>query len=463
MKKRIYSMMIAAALCGSAVADGFKTAGDGTVYSLDKLSEIEAANVYKYVDEDDGEVIYVMYENDTIAAGDSFVMDDGVTLQFDDEVTLVIEGQGDFRLEKGSVFDSAFDDYADVSPMGVHITGGDSQTEFVNCQFYYVGLKCTSPHGLSFRNCGFYNNNGAMGQAALTLGPSGAPFVVEDCSFEYGKKPAIAGAANYYNPLTIKNCTFKHNALLNKNTPQLNLTVASSVTIDGCEIIGDTDLTMVGGIGISNFSAVEGTHITIKNCHIADNRYGIGTVGPMDIRIEGNTLQDNRYETNAMNGGSGISLYDPYQKTTAVIARNTISGNLWGVTVIGCKDVNMGQPTRSDIQTPGLNVFNSNGNGGVLYDLYNNSSNKIYAQNNTWGVGEQTEEQIETVIFHKVDDESLGEVIFMPAANTNGIGGTIRTTDKTAASVYDLAGRQRTKKNVIYKIGVVHGQKMLVR
>ena len=463
MKKSVILMILLAALCRNVAAVGFKTAGDGTVYSLDKLSKIEASNVYKYVDEDNGGIIYVMYDNDTIAAGDSFVMDDGVTLQFDDEVTLVIEGRADFRLEKGSVFDSAYDASADVSPMGVNIAGCESQTEFVNCCFYFVGLKCTSPYGLSLRNCSFYNNNGAMGQATLTLGPNGAPFTIESCNFEYGKKSAIAGAANYYNPLIIKNCYFNHNALLNKNTPQLNLTVSSSVVIDDCTVTGDTDLTMVGGIGISNFSAVDGTNIIIRNCHIADNRYGIGTVGPMNIRIEGNILENNRYETNAMNGGSGISLYDPYLKTTAVIAENIISGNLWGVTVIGCKNVNMGQPSRSDIPTPGLNVFSNNGNGGELYDLYNNSSNTIYAQNNTWGVSEQTEEQIETVVFHKADDESLGEVIFMPAANTQGVNPPYPTTNHKLGPVYDLVGRQRLNNKSPNMINIVHGKKILVR
>jgi len=48
-----------------------------------------------------------------------------------------------------------------------------------------------------------------------------------------------------------------------------------------------------------------------------------------------------------------------------------------------------------------------------LYDLYNNSPNTIYAQGNTWNVTIQDSISIEEVIYHKNDDPTLGEVIYM--------------------------------------------------
>ena len=143
-----------------------------------------------------------------------------------------------------------------------------------------------------------------------------------------------------------------------------------------------------------------------------------------------------------MNGGSGISLYDPYQKTTAVIANNVIEGNLWGVTIIGCKDVNLGQPSNQAASSPGGNKFSRNGCLGQLYDLYNNSRLTVYAQNNTWGVDQQTEEAIETVIFHQADDEKLGPVIFMPANNDAAAIRTLTQPTHPTAHVYDLKGRK---------------------
>jgi hypothetical protein len=160
-----------------------------------------------------------------------------------------------------------------------------------------------------------------------------------------------------------------------------------------------------------------------------------------------------------MNGGSGISFYDPYLKTQAVISGNHIEGSLWGVTVIGCKDVSLGQPENTDIDSPGGNVFKNNGNGGQLYDLYNNSTLTIYAQNNTWNVTEQTQEQIETVIFHKTDDASLGEVIYWPAASTSSINPSSVLLPPSSLTIYDLNGRPL---NVPQKgINIINGKKVV--
>ena len=88
-------------------------------------------------------------------------------------------------------------------------------------------------------------------------------------------------------------------------------------------------------------------------------------------------------------------------------------------------------------------MFEANGNNGQLYDLYNNSTITVYAQNNTWNVSQQTEEQIETVIFHKNDDPSLGEVIYMPAANTTDIAKQATTAKRTVQSTTCKVARRQ--------------------
>ena len=237
--------------------------------------------------------------------------------------------------------------------------------------------------------------------------------------------------------------------------------MADNIVIDHCTITGNPEHTMVGAIGISNFYSRTGNNITISNCTIRDNRYGIGTVGSMDIVIKDNTLVDNKYEVNPMNGGSGISLYDPYQLTNAMISGNHIEGSLWGVTVIGCKNVNLGR-TNVGVDDPdyneGRNTFKDNGNNGLLYDLYNNSANTVYAQNNTWNVSHQTQEEIENVIFHKADDASLGEVIYWPAAAPAGIREVEGSEFQDSSSeFYDLRGVQHNNPqkgiNIVRKNG----------
>ena len=136
--------------------------------------------------------------------------------------------------------------------------------------------------------------------------------MIEGCHFENCRKAAIGSAANASQPLTIKDCEVVRNSTNNGNIPQINITAASPLVISGCTITGNPANTMVGGIGISNFMSYS-ADVSISNCTISDNRYGIGLVGPAaSISIVNNTLKDNRYETNPMNGGSGISLYDPY-------------------------------------------------------------------------------------------------------------------------------------------------------
>ena len=140
-----------------------------------------------------------------------------------------------------------------------------------------------------------------------------------------------------------------------------------------------------------------------------------------------------------MNGGSGISLYDPFGYQNVMIEGNTITDNFWGITVIGGGNVNIGKTANPDAEdyNPGNNVFNNNGNGGQLYDLYNNGTKTIYAQGNTWGVDEQTAEKIESVIFHKADNESLGLVIYMPEENAVE---EIEVDDNTPAVYYNIQG-----------------------
>ena len=111
-------------------------------------------------------------------------------------------------------------------------------------------------------------------------------------------------------------------------------------------------------------------------------------------------------------------------------------------------------PEKSPFYNPGGNVFKNNENSGKKFDLYNNSPNKVYAQNNTWGVETQDEESIETVIFHKKDNITLGEVIFMPAKSPSSVGEIATDTAirydaasqcvyfaaATSANVYSISG-----------------------
>jgi len=453
MKKLITSLLLTV-LCTTAFAQ-FTTAGDGKTYSIQELAGMGETGIVAFELAEGEPPTYQLSQSITIAKGDHFVMDDGIYLLFDKNVTLTIEGDADFNLANGSTFDSAID-AGETLGAALRIAS-ETTTTIKNCHFYTVGLELMSEAAKNVSNCSFYNHDGSSA-AALYFISAGAASTIENCYFEWCEKAAIGSAANASQPLTIKDCTFIMNSAANNNVPQINITAANPLTIEGCTIEGNPENTMVGGIGISNFMGYD-ADVTISGCTIKDNRYGIGLVGPAaNIRIKDCTLVDNHYETNPMSGGSGISLYDPYQQTKAMISGNHIEGSLWGVTIIGCQDVNLGCLTEGENYNPGGNVFKNNGNNGELYDLYNNSTLTVYAQNNTWNVSEQTEEQIESVIFHKNDDPSLGEVIYWPAATITEIKQT-ETSKLPVDNYYDLQGRKLTTPRK--GINIINGKKVV--
>ena len=463
-------LLIFVLACTVAVAAyAYKTAGDGTLYTFEKLSQIEGTGVTKV-----NETTYVVLQTDTIAEGDSLTLDDlkhyGV-VRFGDGVGLRIEGVADLSswmsvveyggtsagCRLGSPSDAiTFTRNEETDrPFAVTLAGKDTGKEnwVHGVNFEYIGLRIETEAGVLVTDCWFDRHNGAQ-SGAVYLGADAdiekeIYHDIDHCNFTHCEKAAIGGAANISGSVGVTYCKFVENSQLNQNIPQLNLTASKEILIDHCILEGDSTKNMSGGIGISNFFGTAGNSVKISNCRVKSHRYGITTMGVMDAEITDCTLTDNRFEQNPMNGGSGISFYDPYQQQTAKVSDCLISGSLWGVTVIGCKSINLG---RTDVgeddpdYNPGRNIFRDNGFDGQLYDLYNNSTRTVYAQNNTWNVSEQTQEQIETVIFHQADDASLGEVVYMPAfaGEQTGIAGAKSRQPLAADGVCDLAGRKVT-------------------
>ena len=341
MKRRLTLFaLMAAMVCQMGQAqDVFTTKGDGTTYSIKGLAQIAEAGV-ESLPKDEGNAAmpkYGLTKSITIAEGDKFVMDSCIKLLFARDVHLTIEGEGDFS-KAWSVF-SVYDENEQTSA-SLRIRNR-TEMKIDQCVFWYIGVEVMGEGAVSLRSCSFLKHNGSTA-AALYFITAGATATIDGCYFEDCQKAAIGSAANASQPMTINDCVIMNNSLANNNIPQINITAANPVNIIGGCVIGNTENTMVGGIGISNFMGYD-ADITIRDCQIEDNRYGIGLVGPAArIVLDSNMLKNNRYETNPMNGGSGISLYDPYQQTEAVITGNHIEGSLWGVTVIGCKDVNLG-------------------------------------------------------------------------------------------------------------------------
>ena len=405
MKKTLLLLAAFASLSMPAFAE-YQTAGNGTAYTLESLSAIAESGITK-----DGSV-YTVAQDVTVTAGDSFTVEPGATIQLADGVTFRIDGVADFvaNAEKRVLVTRSSDD---AEPLGIYVACDTEGSGFAYVDFEYASLRAFGSVGFNVDNCTFRYGNGAMSiTGTLALGAAGACFEITNCVFEENYAPAISTAFNMANGVVIEDCEFFDNNQGNSNNPQITLTAGGNndIAIRNCTITG-TGRNRVGGIGISNLGSMSGTNLVeISGCNISENRYGITGTGPMNMKIKDNVLTNNLHETNPMAGGSGLNMT---YVTNCEISGNTIDGHLWGITLVSVSAANCGEVDNPEC--PGNNVFRNNGNGGVLYDLYNNSTATVYAQNNIWNVSEQTAEQIATVIFDKSDNPSLGEVIYMPA------------------------------------------------
>ena len=233
--------------------------------------------------------------------------------------------------------------------------------------------------------------------------------IINNCYFLLNEGAAISSPANGQSSPQITNCELDAN-VDGLNVPQINLGPGGDDTIRiiGNNIHGTWATFHTGGISVADLMGIGDTKVLLKDNIVKDGRYGYNQQGmTISSVIEGNQFLNNNHEDNPMNGGSGISIYGTSTNNKAILRNNTITGNLWGITAIYFHDINLG--TEEDW---GRNEIRSNGNGGVTYDLYNNSSCDIMAVGNDWGV--TAEALVEDHIFHQVDDPSLGLVTFIP-------------------------------------------------
>ena len=391
--------------------------GNGTTYTLNDLVEVSgcvsfdpqifyyfisgditiSANDKLYINRNDG-LIYITFANDyTITIKGSME----AMGQDEDHYLPIGMGSGHLRFEDAS--DPSFLSYCWFGEMnGIQII--NSEVSFSNCRFHYfhsqqqsstVNIMNCDP---IFNNCEFYSNEGA----------------------------AISSPANGQSSPQILNCQFTNNVTSNANQPQINLGPGAqdSIRIVNCTIEGGGH-DMSGGIAIADLMNTGDTKILLKDNIVKNNRYGYNQQGyNLSSVIVGNQFIDNNNETNPMNGGSGISIYGMDENNKAVLRGNIIMGNLWGITVINAADIDLG--TEDDW---GHNQLYDNGNGGVVYDLYNNSTSDIVAVGNDWGTSNS--HVIEDHIVHQNDDPSLGLVTFVPFIDVDDV-------DEAAAAVFEV-------------------------
>lgn len=401
MRKIILSVFSFLFTCAFATAQ-YVSPGTGVTLNFDDIALASPSTIS--VDGDE----YTIYEDITISENDVLLIDTDITALLDEDVLITIFGS--FSVEGEDVLFTALDIEKPYS--GFRYEDG-SEIFLSNAAFEYGGGMRVLTEDFHVEWCVFMDIVGGGATTSAVLQFSRGKPVIKHNLIAHNYLPAIGSAANAKVSAYIFDNMILENNLENSNRPQINLGITyddEPLRIIDNTIIGHEDTDMVGGIAIANFMGGD-VYAEVSGNIIAENRYGITVMGANNsIIIKENIIENNDNETNPMMGGSGIALTSTGVDNPIQVYQNEIRGNLWGITVVDSK-INLGD----DADNPGENIFSENGNGGVIYALYNNSPYDIMAKNNCWIEGhEATPEDVEEVVVHQVDDPDLGLVTFDP-------------------------------------------------
>jgi len=382
----------------------YTTPGTGVDWTLDDIAAASPTTITV------SGTTYTLLEDLNIAANDILRIDTDLTLEIEGGVRITVLGLGSFFVEADAVIITAVNEAA---PYDGFRFEEFSVVDIQNATIQFGGGLQVLTESFVLNNCVLLNNVSGVATGATVTLSRGIP-VITNNDFLFNANPAISSGANQSVSAIIENNLIEGNNQTNNNRPQINMgatRVNDTLKIRNNTILGDRDLDQAGGIAVANL--VGGAlRVIIEGNTIKDNRYGMTIVGPNSYALlKDNIIEDNDTQGNPNLGGSGINLNAPTGGMTVDVTENQIRRNLWGVTIQGSVNANFGD----DADNPGLNVFSENGNGGVTYALYNNGPNTISAKHNCWVEdGEGTLAEAEDVIFHQVDDPTLGEVIFDP-------------------------------------------------
>jgi len=236
-------------------------------------------------------------------------------------------------------------------------------------------------------------------------------------SYEYGITMTLSSS-----PLIEGNYLIKNNTKATSAMNQISIGLqGNNSPIIRNNIIEGGESIPTGGISLWVSGSTAFSNAVIEGNQIFNNSFGITLYstsnGIINAIVRDNIIYNNNINPNVMTSGSGINV-NGSPANQPIITRNTIYGNWWGITIQNGTTVqagpqpNIGNIENSDTTDDGMNIIYGNIQGSNVYDLYNNCTNDIYAQNNDWGVYDSL--SIEDHIFHKADNPLHGLVRFIP-------------------------------------------------
>lgn len=386
----------------AAFANNFSTPGTGVKWNMDDLVTNSggdvtfSAGVYHVND-----TVFIRL-NDTLYITSDAIVDFAVNTYLDVNGTLIIDPPA------GVTFTAQ---NAAAGFLGVRIDSSNATVLRKLTLEYAVSLRLGDSR-IIIDSCTFRYNSPVnnFGNAAVTLFRSSP--LITNSQFLDNQRAAIQGGANIPNAPKIIGCLFSGNNTLNTNVPQINLGTTGDGS-DTVQILNNQILrasTNSGGIG---FLPTANVFVVIKGNVIKNNRYGLAFNGGININalISYNQIDSNNIQGDPFLGGSGINFTGgtATSQQNSIVTGNLIRWNLWGITIQNRSRPNLGNITNADTADDGKNQFIGNTNASTPgIDLYNNSPDLIYAQNNYWGSDDIN--VVESKIFHQPDNNMLGPV-----------------------------------------------------
>jgi hypothetical protein len=266
-------------------------------------------------------------------------------------------------------------------------------------------------------NC-LFTKNGANGVRLFAASPT-----VRNCVFTFNRQSAITVNSNS-SPL-IENNIFSYNNYQNtgaRNAIAVGGQGTNNPIIRGNEMF-NRDYFRCGAIGLSTLTASDVCNPIIENNYMHDNSFGVATTafspgGTIQPIIRYNRIENNRINPDPLVSGSGITMQAGGASNAPIITGNLIKGNYWGITCVSSAGLtnspkpNIGNLSNADTSDDGKNIFDNNNNGGTIYQLYNNGTQDLFAQNNYWGSNDSL--TVEQWIVHRPDSAVFGRVTYSP-------------------------------------------------
>lgn len=282
--------------------------------------------------------------------------------------------------------------------------------DYAIIQYAYYGFRCVDANP-SLENSYLFKCR--RGIQLSSSSPKILNNVIER-SFEYGITLTLGSS-----PIIEYNTFYNNNTQNTSPKNQISVgTQGNNSPIIRHNIIRGGWNNRTGGISISALLGGSASSSEIAYNQIFDNSFGIVLGGgTLTCYVHHNKIYNNNINPDPMTTGSGINV-NGNSSNIPIIAHNEIYGNWWGITIQNGSNIvagpqpNLGNLTNSDTTDDGYNSIYNNIQGTNIYDLFNNCSNDIYAQNNDWRVYDST--SIDAHVVHKADDPARGTVFFTP-------------------------------------------------